>query len=116
MTRRSTSTPSRNCSILSSSSIRRASRSSRERSSIPRLTAAKRARLQAEANQTSVARLAEVLADYFERSKSNAELIRKLQKLEHEVEEAKKAWQMQDDKMNRILALLQHLQRPNPPR
>ncbi|KAL2058247.1 hypothetical protein ABVK25_001865 [Lepraria finkii] len=116
MTRRSTSTPSHNYSILSSSSIRRASRSSSERSSIPRLTAAKRARLQAEANQTSVARLAEVLADYFERSKSNAELIRKLQKLEHEVEEAKKAWQMQDEKMNRILALLQHLQRPNPPR
>ena len=109
ITRQSTSTSSPSHSISSSHSARRASRSSRERSSIPRLTAAKRARLQAETNQISVARLAEVLANRFEGSESNAEVIRKLEKLEHEAEEAKKARQLQDDKLNRILAAIEAL-------
>lgn len=103
--RQSTSTLSSSHSV-SSSSARKASRSSRDRSSTPRLTAAKRARLQAEANQSSVARLAEVLANRFEGGESNTEVNRKLKKVEEELEEAKKARQLQDDKMDRILAAI----------
>ena len=105
----STSTPSPTRSVSTSSSTRNTSRSRRERSNTPRLTAAKRARLRAEANQDSVGRLADVLATHFEGGGSDAAVNRKLEKLENEAEEARKARKarkLQDDKMDRILVAI----------
>ena len=53
-----------------------------------------------------MARLAEVLANRFKGGESNTEVNQKLKKLENEAEEAKKARQLQDDKMDRILAAI----------
>ena len=103
----SASTPSPTRSVPPSSFARNTSRSSRERSRAPRLTAAKKARLQAEANQTAVGRLAEVLAkvlvNRFEGGESTPEVNRRLEKLVNEADEARKARQLMDKKMDRIL-------------